>query len=137
MKFFNVVLASLLGLFASMAFADNAPNWVEVDRLTTPMGPVFIYLDVANVISEDGYDGFLTKTVIQNGAIDSQKNIIVELQSIFEYNCHTQLGRAKRVARITKDGTVLPRAGIWRSVGGSPASETLEAVKRRVCFHAD
>lgn len=140
-----------LGLVASAALAAAPSHWVQIgngvgvhksDRTETT--PTLVYLDDANVLSEDGYNGYEIRWVFSTqqtvDLLDKSGAVpFLEMYTNIEYDCHTQAGRGKRtyVTSVT-DGTRVTFTEDWRPiVANSGAAAILDAVKTRVCFKAN
>jgi hypothetical protein len=132
----RILLTIAFVLFTMSALQAQTEHWVLVSSLTEPSA-VTIYLDDANIISEDGYMGYKIRTVYADSfdATDaSGTNFQLRARiAVFEINCSTNAGRGKRVADEDINGISHPNDMIWRTIDKPPASVTLAIVKARVC----
>ncbi len=115
-------------------------HWVEIT--TSIKGKV--YLDDSNVIVEtlqaNQFNGFKTLIVFdaprpfQGTGLTTTYNVVSEVLEIV-YDCHQQTGQAKRLLFTDDQKIDHTIDDVWRLVGHAPATEILDAVKARVCFH--
>lgn len=113
-----------------IAFAADTTHWVDISIPTQK-----IYLDDSDVIVEKPYNGF--KVLIMFGTPSTKgghNNIISEIV-VVEYDCHAKEGRAKRLVYFDTSSVSYDVNEIWIKADHSPATEIVDAVKARVCFH--
>ncbi len=127
---------ALLGIgvwIMTVGLAD--PHWVEVGRPIGANGTSIVYLDDSAVVQEEGYTGLRGKTVLAAPATADGVQITAAI-TMFEVNCSTGTGRGKRMALLEANGTEHPGDQLWRTIDQPPATDTINAVKLRVCVKA-
>jgi hypothetical protein len=111
------------------------PHWVEVGRPIGASGPSIVYLDDSAVIHENNYTGLRGKTILAApGTVDGAQ--ITAVITIFEVDCGSGNGRGKRVSLLEANGAEHPGDQPWRTIDRPPATDTINAVKLRVCVKA-
>jgi hypothetical protein len=129
------ILATFFALLLSTsAFAKTYQHWVEVGKTQGPNGLTSIMLDDARLIVDGDFNGFNVMTFYINPFSFNGKQIGTIL-SLFEVNCHTGEGRARRLSFIDLDSNEIEVGDTsWKTITGPPATQTLEAVRQRVCL---
>ena len=134
-------LAALLLLVTSVAFAQPT-HWVEI---TTSMSGK-VYIDDANLLVENfeggSFNGFKALIVFQTAfpfkgvGLATSYNVQSEILELV-YDCHQQIGIAKRLLMTDDQKTDHTISDVFRVIDHAPATDILDAVKARVCFHSN
>jgi hypothetical protein len=127
------IIALCLMFVATVSLARDNKHWIEVAR----PGDTIVYLEENNLVVDGQYNGYQI-LIYFNHPFEVQGQMIMSELSVFEIDCHTNKGRARRLFLIDQGGYdhAMPNER-WRSIDESPAIETLQLVKNRVCFKAN
>jgi hypothetical protein len=144
----KVLIAAVLFALTSAVALGAEPHWVLIGsdiavKAAEDHTKTVVYLDEANPLAEEGYNGFTVKWVLpqlSDGDTIAADGTHVKvpyqvLLSTMEYNCHTDVGRGKRTFLVAAaDGTKHPFSEDWREIApGSGAAAVLAEVKERAC----
>jgi hypothetical protein len=129
----KALVAGVLGLWSLAALADP-PNWVEIARPMSDTGVTVVYFDVANPIVDGSFRGYLVKTTLAAPFAATDGTKLTAVESVFVVDCSTGEGKAHRQGYVGADGVEYSAGDPeWRSIDKPPATDTLQAVKLRVC----
>jgi hypothetical protein len=129
----KTLVAGVLGLWSMAALADS-PNWVEIARPMSDTGVTVVYFDIANPIVDGSFRGYLVKTVLAAPFLATDGTKLAAVESVFVVDCTTGEGKAHRQGFVGTDGAEYPTSDTgWRPITKPPATDTLQAVRLRVC----